>query len=99
VHAWGTLETAGISVPLTAVNGDQSAAVFAFGWPEADCAYVNIGTSAFVQRALTAFPGHVPRQLTGIILADRGTTVYMVEGNVNGAGTALAWLEEEMRIA
>jgi glycerol kinase len=98
-HPWGTLETAGISVPLTAVNGDQSAAVFAFGFPEPDCAYVNIGTSAFVQRALTAFPGHVPRQLTGIILADGATTVYMVEGNVNGAGTALAWLQEELGIA
>jgi len=95
-HAWGTLETEAISVPLTAVNGDQSAAVFAFGWPEEDCAYVNIGTSAFVQRALTRAPGHVPRQLTGIILADRDVTVYMVEGNVNGAGTALAWLEQQL---
>jgi glycerol kinase len=99
VHAWGTLETAGLSVPLTAVNGDQSAAVFAFGWPEEDCAYVNIGTSAFVQRALTRSPGHVPRQLTGIILAERELTVYMVEGNVNGAGTALAWLQETLGIA
>jgi len=98
-HAWGTLETAGISVPLTAVNGDQSAAVFAFGWPEEDCAYVNIGTSAFVQRALTRAPGYVPRQLTGIILADCDVTVYMVEGNVNGAGTALTWLERELGIA
>jgi len=98
VHAWGTLQTAGIAVPLTAVNGDQSAAVFAFGWPEEDCAYVNIGTSAFVQRALTRPPGHLPRQLTGIILADRDLTVYMVEGNVNGAGTALEWLERELGI-
>jgi glycerol kinase len=95
IHAWGTLETAGLSVPLTAVNGDQSAAVFAFGWPEEDCAYVNIGTSAFVQRACARDPGYVPRQLTGIILADRDATVYMVEGNVNGAGTALEWLEKE----
>ncbi len=86
-------------MPLTAVNGDQSAAVFAFGWPEEDCAYVNIGTSAFVQRALTRDPGHVPRTLTGIILADRDVTVYMVEGNVNGAGTALEWLETELGIA
>jgi glycerol kinase len=99
VHAWGTLETAGIRVPLTAVNGDQSAAVFAFGWPQEDCAYVNVGTSAFVQRALTRAPGHVPRQLTGIILADGATTVYMVEGNVNGAGTALAWLQDALGIA
>jgi glycerol kinase len=99
MHAWGTLEVSGIAVPLTAVNGDQSAAVFAFGWPEEDCAYVNIGTSAFVQRALTRSPGHVPRTLTGIILADRDVTVYMVEGNVNGAGTALEWLEKELGIA
>jgi glycerol kinase len=98
IHDWGTLETSGLSVPLTAVNGDQSAAVFAFGWPEEDCAYVNIGTSAFVQRALTRSPGHVPRQLTGIILAERDLTVYMVEGNVNGAGTALEWLERELGI-
>jgi glycerol kinase len=97
--AWGTLETAGVAVPLTAVNGDQSAAVFAFGWPEEDCAYVNIGTSAFVQRALTRYPGHVPRQLTGIILDDGAVTVYTVEGNVNGAGTALEWLREALGIA
>jgi glycerol kinase len=89
---WGTFVSGGIEVPLTAVNGDQSAAVFAFGWPEDDSAYVNIGTSAFVQRALLRPPGHVPRQLTGIILADGATTVYMVEGNVNGAGAGLEWL-------
>ena len=98
IHAWGTLEAGGLALPLTAVNGDQSAAVFAFGWPEEDCAYVNIGTSAFVQRALAREPVHVPRQLTGIILADRDVTVSMVEGNVNGAGTALEWLEKALGI-
>jgi glycerol kinase len=95
---WGTLACAGIEVPLRAVNGDQSAAVFAFGWPEAESAYVNIGTSAFVQRALMQAPGHVPRQLTGIILADGATTVYMVEGNVNGAGAGLEWLSAQLHI-
>jgi glycerol kinase len=95
---WGTLVCGGAEVPLTAVNGDQSAAVFAFGWPEADSAYVNIGTSAFVQRALMHAPGHVPRQLTGIILADGETSVYMVEGNVNGAGAGLQWLSARLGI-
>jgi glycerol kinase len=98
IHAWGTLESSGLALPLTAVNGDQSAAVFAFGWPEEDCAYVNIGTSAFVQRALARPPVHVPRQLSGIILADGELTVSMVEGNVNGAGTALEWLRTELTI-
>ena len=97
-RAWGTLDLSGTPIPLTAVNGDQFAVVFAFGWPEADSAYINIGTSAFVQRALTRFPGHVPRQLTGIILDDGATRVYMVEGNVNGAGTALEWVSKEFGI-
>ncbi len=65
--------------------------------PRTDSAYVNIGTSAFVQRALTRDPGYVPRQLTGIILDDGETTVYTVEGNVNGAGTALEWLQRGAR--
>ena len=95
---WGTLVSGGIEVPLAAVNGDQSAAVFAFGWPEAESAYINIGTSAFVQRALLRAPGHVPRQLTGIILADGATTVHMVEGNVNGAGAGIEWLAEQLGI-
>jgi glycerol kinase len=70
--------------------------VFAFGWPEEDSAFVNIGTSAFVQRAMTRPPGHVPRQLTGIILADGRSTVYMAEGNVNSAGAGLEWLAAEL---
>ena len=98
-HPFGTLRLDDTAIPLTAVNGDQSAAVFAFGWPEEDSAYVNIGTSAFVQRALSLDPGYVPRQLTGIILDDGRTTVYTVEGNVNGAGTALEWLRRELGIA
>ena len=97
-HPFGTLRLGDTAIPLAAVNGDQSAAVFAFGWPDRDSAYVNIGTSAFVQRVLTRDPGYVPRQLTGIILDDGLTTVYTVEGNVNGAGAALDWLRGELGI-
>jgi glycerol kinase len=99
VHDYGTLVAGDARIPLRALNGDQSAAVFAFGWPEEDSAYVNIGTSAFVQRAVTRDPGYVPRQLTGIVLDDGSTTVYTVEGNVNGAGTALEWLAREQGVA
>jgi glycerol kinase len=98
-RAWGTFAMGDIAVPMTAVNGDQSAAVFAFGRPETDTAYVNIGTSAFVQRAVESAPGYVPRSLTGIILDDGETTTYTVEGNVNGAGAGLEWLAKELAIA
>ncbi|MBK6982738.1 MAG: hypothetical protein IPH30_15365 [Betaproteobacteria bacterium] len=51
---------------------------------------MNIGTSAFVQRAVSTPPSYAPRSLTGIILEDENWTVYSVECNVNGAGTALS---------
>ncbi|MBK6983037.1 MAG: hypothetical protein IPH30_17090 [Betaproteobacteria bacterium] len=93
-----TIRIGDVAVPLVAVNGDQSAAVFAFGAPDEECAYVNIGTSAFVQRAVSTPPSYAPRSLTGIILEDENRTVYSVEGNVNGAGTALEWLGSELGI-
>jgi glycerol kinase len=95
---WGTFAVGDIAVPMKAVNGDQSAAVFAFGLPEEESAYVNIGTSAFVQRALATPPGYVPRQLTGIILDDGETILYTIEGNVNGAGTGLEWLSKMLSL-
>ncbi len=95
---FGTMRVEGITFPLVAVNGDQSAAVFAFGRPEEDSAYVNIGTSAFMQRAVTTEPAYAPRSLTGIILDDGKGTVYALEGNVNGAGTALEWLKTGLGI-
>jgi glycerol kinase len=97
-HPYGTMRVGDISIPLVAVNGDQSAAVFAFGAPEEDSAYVNVGTSAFVQRAIGRTPPYLPRQLTGIILDDGRTTIYSLEGNVNGAGTALDWLRREIGV-
>ncbi|MGE5095585.1 MAG: FGGY family carbohydrate kinase [Betaproteobacteria bacterium] len=98
VGDWGTFVVGEAAIPMKAVNGDQSAAVFAFGWPEDDSAYVNIGTSAFVQR-VTPQGGHVPRQLTGIILDDGARTLYTVEGNVNGAGAGLEWFAKRFGIA
>ncbi len=97
-HDYGTLRSGELAVPLVAVNGDQSAAVFAFGWPDEDSAYVNIGTSAFVQRAVAREPPYAPRSLTGIVLDGGGATVYTLEGNVNGAGTALEWLRTGLGI-
>ena len=97
-HPFGLMRVEDMTAPLVAVNGDQSAAVFAFGWPEEDSAYVNVGTSAFVQRVVSTEPAYAPRSLTGIILDDGKKTIYSLEGNVNGAGTALEWLETELKI-
>ena len=83
-------------IPLTIVNGDQSAALFAYGAPNANSAYINMGTGAFVQRTSGDFPGQQPRLLTGIVLRDGDEKIYVLEGTVNGAGAALQWIAEDL---
>lgn len=89
-HAFGHLRHADDGIPLTVLTGDQAAAVFAFGAPRADSAYVNLGTGAFVQRMLDR-PQHVDGLLTGIVRVQGDAPMYTLEGTVNGAGAALTW--------
>jgi glycerol kinase len=95
-HAFGNLSVDGRKIPLTLLTGDQSAALFAFGRPAGDSAFLNLGTGAFVQRATGSQPVHAPGLLTGIAWQDRAEVMYTLEGTVNGAGSALAWVETEL---
>jgi len=98
-HAFGTLVIGDRTIPLTITSGDQSAALFAYGEPHPDTAYINIGTGAFVQRTLGPHPGSQPRLLTGVVRHDGAELTYVLEGTVNGAGAALAWIGAELGIA
>jgi glycerol kinase len=96
-HDFGTLEIdAGRRVPVRACSGDQSAAVFAFGTPAPTTAFVNVGTGAFVQRALaTSSAGATPGLLRSVLHAQSApahAVAYSLEGTVNGAGSAIDWL-------
>ena len=95
-HHFGHLEMEERRIPLTIVTGDQSAALFAYGAPHANSAYLNMGTGAFVQRTSGEYPGHQPRLLTGMVLRDGDEKIYVLEGTVNGAGAALQWIEEDL---
>lgn len=86
-NEFGHLEVAGRMLPMTVVTGDQPAALFALGKPTEDCAYINIGTGAFVQR-LSGL--RRPGMLQGLVWRDEGQTQFALEGTVNGAGSALA---------
>lgn len=97
-HVFGTLRVGVQALPLTVTNGDQSAALFAYGRPQPDTAYINLGTGAFVQRTLGHHPGHSPRLLTGVVLDDGQEPTYVIEGTVNGAGAALDWIGAELGI-
>jgi glycerol kinase len=94
----GTLSLRGARVQLAILTGDQSAAIFAQGEPRAGVAYVNIGTGAFVQRRAS---GRVllPRLLTSVVASRGGDATFVVEGTINGAGSALRRIERELGLA
>jgi len=98
-HEFGTLECAGSRIPMTIVTGDQSAALFAHGFPDERTAYLNLGTGAFVQRVARADPGAPPGLLTGVVLRDGDEVTWVVEGTVNGAGSALSRVGGELGLA
>ncbi len=93
-HSYGTMPVGRSSAPMRACTGDQAAVPFAFGPPVADTAYVNAGTGAFVQR-LTRAQSPVPAGLLRSVLCSEDTNVrYSLEGTVNGAGSAIDWLND-----
>ena len=98
-HAFGTLRADGVGVPLTIADGDQAAALFAYGEPHANTAYLNMGTGAFVQRTCGHYPGDRPRLLTSVVYHDGTELTYVLEGTVNGAGAALAWAGATLGLA
>lgn len=98
-HAFGHLLIAGRRLPLVVCTGDQSAALFALGEPRADRAYVNMGTGAFVQRALARDPGADAGALSGIVFQDARKVLYAQEGTVNGAGSALQCIQGELGLS
>ncbi|MFN0008963.1 MAG: FGGY family carbohydrate kinase [Planctomycetota bacterium] len=96
---FGTLGVGGPKIPFRVLTGDQSAALFALGPPRADTAFVNVGTGAFVQRAVAELPRRIPRLLASVVWSDGKESRRVVEGTINGAGSALRWLEAELGLA
>jgi len=90
LHDYGVTAIGGI--PLRAVNGDQTAALYAQGMPPEKTITVNIGTGAFVLLPI-ADPGRCPDGLlSGLSRSNATTCDYYAEGTVNGAATALEWV-------
>ncbi|MHB8550236.1 MAG: FGGY family carbohydrate kinase [Acidiferrobacterales bacterium] len=95
-YCFGRIPVGGQAIPLKIVTGDQSAALFAWGAPQPAFSYVNIGTGAFIQRPCGPQPEYHPRLLSGIVFADHAARSYVLEGTVNGAGSALRWIQREL---
>lgn len=87
---FGVIAAGKARVPLTVVTGDQSAAPFAGGAPDGNTVYVNLGTGAFIQRPAARKEDAPTRLLHSVAWMDGERLVFMDEGTVNGAGSAIA---------
>ncbi|MGH8378009.1 MAG: FGGY family carbohydrate kinase [Gammaproteobacteria bacterium] len=98
-HSFGHLRLGNREIPLTVVTGDQPAALFAGGKPDNGSVYVNLGTGAFIQRLHGNTPPQVPGMLGSVLWQEQGRALYVLEGTVNGAGSALTWLRERLEMS
>ena len=97
-YDWGNLCLENLRLPITVVTGDQSAAFFAFGQPDAATIYANLGTGAFMQQP-TGDPEPEPgRLLVSTVYRDQKTSSNVIEATVNGAGSAINKMATELNI-
>lgn len=90
-YPFGGLKAGGAQVPLTIMMGDQGAALFSEGAPRPDTIYINMGTGAFLQRPVAHATVDWGPLLWSVALQDGHDSLHVLEGTVNGAGSALAW--------
>jgi len=88
---------AGTQIPVHAICGDQNAATYGAGITDPHTASVNIGSGAFVLRILDRYRPSED-QLSSINCSDDENVEYIREATINGAGSALSWLEEKLQI-
>ena len=79
------------AIPVRAVNGDQTAALYAQGTPSRNTVIVNIGTGAFVLLPTDDPCLRPDGLLAGISYSDEQSGSYYIEGTVNAAASALEW--------
>ncbi len=97
-HAFGMLDITGVDIPLTIVTGDQSAALFARGTPQANTLYLNMGSGVFLQRPCSAI---IPNStlLNTVAITQHDHSQYTLEATINGGARALHWFAEQQRIS
>ncbi len=78
-------------VPLTAVAGDQQAALLGHGGWERGVTAVHFGTGAFVLASTGETTLRHPGLLTAVVASTRSGRRFQLEGTVNSAGSAVDW--------
>lgn len=94
-HDFGHLCIDDLELPLTVVTGDQSAAMYAYGALQYETAYINVGTGAFISRPSGYSLLYARRLLTSVIYSNEQDSQYVLEGTVNGGGSAIEWMQQQ----
>ena len=93
---FGSLTLPDFKLPLQLLSGDQSTAIYAYGEPTAGTAYINVGTGAFVSALW--HEKNYPEQLLKSVVYSGEQSQFVVEGTVNGAGSALNWAQDLLHL-
>jgi glycerol kinase len=94
-YEYGAINLGTHEVPLTVVSGDQSSALYALAEPQLDTTYINMGTGAFLQRPLGNKPIEANTLLSSLVWQSDAGSSFVLEGTVNGAGSALNEFADE----
>jgi glycerol kinase len=95
-HDYGIIDRLG--VPLRLLCGDQTAACYAHGPLDSGSALINLGSGGFVLAPLPDLHSD-PDLLCSIGRSDAQGIQYLLEGTINGAGSALSWLQQREPVA
>ncbi len=85
-------------IPMRAMSGDQTAALYAQGEPPPGTLVANIGTGAFVLLPVDTLSARPAGLLAGLSRSDATHAHYYLEGTVNGAAAAVSRLVKERGI-
>jgi glycerol kinase len=78
-------------VPLTAVAGDQQAALIGHGGWQKGTTAVHFGTGAFVLAGTGSSPSRLENALSAVIASANSGSRFQIEATVNSAGSAVDW--------
>ncbi|MEH6650703.1 MAG: FGGY family carbohydrate kinase [Motiliproteus sp.] len=92
---WGTLHIKPqLSLPGRFVGGDQGCAHLGSGASQPGTVKVNLGTGGFISLATQHSTQPPEGLLLSLVSSDHSRQQWMLEGTINGVGSALAWLRQ-----
>ena len=98
-HDFGSFEFEGVDIPISAVAGDQHAALFGHACFEKGMAKNTYGTGCFMlMNTGDQFKASENGLLTTIAFSLEGTINYALEGSIFVAGAAIQWLRDGLEM-